>query len=34
VEVLLGGLSSLLYGVADFLGGEASRKVTAATVVV
>ncbi len=34
MEVLLGGLSSLLYGVADFLGGEASRKVTAATVVV
>jgi drug/metabolite transporter (DMT)-like permease len=34
VEVLLGGITSLLYGVADFLGGEASRKVNAATVVV
>lgn len=34
MEVLLGGLSSVLYGIADFLGGEASRKVTAATVVV
>ena len=34
MEVLLGGITSILYGVADFLGGEASRKVTAATVVV
>jgi drug/metabolite transporter (DMT)-like permease len=34
VEVLLGGITSMLYGVADFLGGEASRKVNAATVVV
>ncbi len=34
MEVLLGGIASVLYGVADFLGGEASRKVNAATVVV
>lgn len=34
MEILLGGISSVLYGVADFLGGEASRKVNAATVVV
>lgn len=34
MEVLLGGITSVLYGVADFLGGEASRKVSAATVVV
>ncbi|HEY5890013.1 MAG TPA: DMT family transporter [Acidimicrobiia bacterium] len=34
MEVLLGGLSSILYGFADFLGGEASKKVTSATVVV
>ena len=34
MEVLLGGITSVLYGVADFLGGEASRKVNAATVVV
>lgn len=34
MEVILGGLSSLLYGFADFLGGEAARKVSAATVVV
>ncbi len=34
MEVLLGGLSSILYGFADFLGGEAAREVTAATVVV
>lgn len=33
MEVLLGGISSLLYGVADFLGGEGARKVSAATVV-
>lgn len=31
--VLLGGVSSLLYGVADFLGGEGARRVSAATVV-
>lgn len=34
MEVLLGGLSSLFYGVADFLGGEGTKKVSAATVVV
>lgn len=34
MEVLLGGITSILYGVADFLGGEAARKVNAATVVV
>lgn len=34
MEVLLGGLSSLLWGVADFLGGEGAKRVTAATVVV
>ncbi len=34
MEILLGGISSVFYGVADFLGGEASRKVNAATVVV
>lgn len=34
MEVLLGGITSVLYGVADFLGGEASRRVNAATVVV
>ena len=34
MEVLLGGITSIFYGVADFLGGEASRKVNAATVVV
>lgn len=32
--VLLGGLSSILYGVGDFLGGEGAKKVSAATVVV
>jgi drug/metabolite transporter (DMT)-like permease len=31
--VFLGGLSSLLYGVGDFLGGEGAKRVTAATVV-
>jgi len=31
--VLLGGLSSLLYGVGDFLGGEGAKRVSAATVV-
>lgn len=34
MEVLLGGLSSLLYGFADFLGGQAARRVSAASVVV
>lgn len=34
MEVLLGGITSLLYGIADFLGGEAARRVNAATVVV
>jgi uncharacterized membrane protein len=32
--VLLGGLSSILYGVGDFLGGEGAKRVSAATVVV
>ncbi len=31
--VLLGGLSSVLYGVGDFLGGEGAKRVSAATVV-
>ncbi len=31
--VMLGGLSSLLYGVADFIGGEASRRSPAAAIV-
>lgn len=31
--ILLGGVSSLLYGVGDFLGGEGARRVSAATVV-
>ena len=31
--VILGGISSLFYGVADFLGGEASRRVPAPAVV-
>jgi drug/metabolite transporter (DMT)-like permease len=31
--VFLGGVSSLLYGVGDFLGGEGAKRVTAATVV-
>lgn len=31
--VFLGGLSSLLYGVADFLGGEGAKRVSPATVV-
>jgi drug/metabolite transporter (DMT)-like permease len=34
VGVFLGGLSSLLYGVADFLGGEGAKRVGAASVVV
>jgi drug/metabolite transporter (DMT)-like permease len=33
VGVFLGGVSSLLYGVGDFLGGEGAKRVTAATVV-
>ena len=31
--VLLGGVSSLLYGIGDFLGGEGAKRVSAATVV-
>ena len=31
--VFLGGLSSLLYGLGDFLGGEGAKRVSAATVV-
>lgn len=34
MEVLLGSLGSLLWGVADFLGGEGAKRVSAATVVV
>lgn len=33
MEVFFGGLSSLFYGVADYLGGEGARRVTPATVV-
>jgi drug/metabolite transporter (DMT)-like permease len=33
VGVFLGGLSSLLYGLGDFLGGEGAKRVSAATVV-
>jgi uncharacterized membrane protein len=33
VEVILGGISSLLYGVADFLGGEGAKRAPAASVV-
>jgi drug/metabolite transporter (DMT)-like permease len=33
VGVLLGGISSLLYGVGDFLGGEGAKRVSAPTVV-
>jgi drug/metabolite transporter (DMT)-like permease len=33
VEVVLGGISSLLYGFADFLGGEGAKRATAAAVV-
>jgi drug/metabolite transporter (DMT)-like permease len=33
VEVLLGALGSIFYGVADFLGGEAARRAPASTVV-
>jgi len=32
--VLLGALSSVLYGLGDFLGGEGAKRVTAATVVI
>lgn len=31
--IFLGGVSSLLYGIGDFLGGEGAKRVTAATVV-
>jgi drug/metabolite transporter (DMT)-like permease len=33
VEVLFGGLTSILYGVADFLGGEGAKRVPAASIV-
>jgi drug/metabolite transporter (DMT)-like permease len=33
VEVIFGGISSLLYGVADFLGGEGAKKVSASSIV-
>jgi drug/metabolite transporter (DMT)-like permease len=33
VGVLLGGLSSLLYGVGDFLGGQGAKQISSATVV-
>ena len=33
MEVLLGGISSFLYGFADFLGGEAAKRALAAAVV-
>ena len=33
MEVVFGGISSLLYGVADFLGGEGAKRVPAASVV-
>lgn len=33
MEVILGGISSLLYGVADFLGGEGAKRAPAAAVV-
>jgi drug/metabolite transporter (DMT)-like permease len=33
VEVILGGISSLLYGFADFLGGEGAKRAPAAAVV-
>jgi drug/metabolite transporter (DMT)-like permease len=33
VEVVLGGISSLLYGFADFLGGEGAKRAPAAAVV-
>jgi uncharacterized membrane protein len=33
VEVVLGGISSLLYGFADFLGGEGAKRAPAAAIV-
>lgn len=33
MEVVLGGISSLLYGFADFLGGEGAKRVPAAAIV-
>ncbi len=33
MEILLGGLSSLLYGVADFLGGEGAKRAPASSIV-
>lgn len=33
MEVILGGLSSLLYGVADFFGGEGAKRAPAAAIV-
>ncbi|MDF2729183.1 MAG: hypothetical protein K0T01_969 [Acidimicrobiia bacterium] len=33
MEVILGGISSLLYGVADFLGGEGAKRAPAAAIV-
>lgn len=33
MEVVLGGISSLLYGVADFLGGEGAKRAPAAAIV-
>ena len=33
MEIFLGGLSSLFFGVADFLGGEGARRVSAASIV-
>jgi drug/metabolite transporter (DMT)-like permease len=33
VEVLFGGISSVLYGAADFLGGEGARRASAASIV-
>ncbi|MEX1124148.1 MAG: EamA family transporter, partial [Acidimicrobiia bacterium] len=33
MEVILGGLTSILYGVADFLGGEGAKRAPAASVV-
>lgn len=33
MEVLLGGLSSIFYGLADFLGGEGARRAPAAAIV-
>lgn len=33
MEILLGGLSSLFFGVADFLGGEGARRASAASIV-